>query len=461
MKRISLLFPVLLACGITAPAQEPGNLTPALLTALEQSCLPDAALRSAQHALAQVDGNKIAQNWEKIIAVDPYFSIRLKDQKITDQKATGRCWMFSGLNVVRPVVASRLGTADIELSQNYLYFFEKLEKANLFLEGVIATKDLPYTDRKVEYLFKQNVQDGQNWLGFIELVNKYGVVPKDVMPETFSSSNSGHVSTVLSLRLKKAAVEIRRASTPQAIASLKMGALKDAYRILAVNFGLPPKEFTWRFEKTDKTLSPPATYTPRQFCKEFVGDALGEYYPIYSIPTLPFNRKYEIDMDRTVSDQPNMYFVNCSLETMKALAKKSLLDSTAVWFGCDVGQQSSAESGVMTPRLYDYESLYGIDFSLSRKELFETYSSIPTHNMVFTGIDTLGGTVKKWLVENSWGESRGKKGYLTMLDDWFDKYVQVVVIQKKYIPQDILALFATPSTILPPWDPMVKTLTME
>lgn len=461
MKRSAILVSLLLLAGIATRAQDTKHLTPALLSELEQSCPPDAKLRAAQHALAQVDGNKIVQNWEKIIAVDPYFSVRLKDQKITDQKGTGRCWMFSGLNIVRPVVANRIGAADIELSQNYLYFFEKLEKANLFLDGVIATKDLPYTDRKVEYLFKQNVQDGQNWLGFIELVDKYGVVPKDVVPETYSSSNSGHVNLVLSLRLKQAAVRIRSASSAGAIASLRMAALKDVYKILAVNFGLPPKEFSWRYEKTDKKLSPLTTYTPQQFYKEFVGDALRDYFPLYAIPTLPVNRKYEIDQDRTVSDQPNMYFVNCSLETMKDLARKSLLDSTAVWFGCDVGQQTSTESGLMTPRLYDFESLYGIDFSLSRTELFETYSSIPTHNMVFTGIDTLGGKVRKWLVENSWGETRGKKGYLIMLDDWFDRYVQVVVIHRKYLPAEILALFTTPSTMLPPWDPMVKTLTME
>jgi len=456
---MTLTLLAICVCGLRA--QGSGSITPAVLEELERSCVPDAQLRTAQHALAQVDGNKITQNWEKIIGVDSYFSLRLKDQKITDQKQTGRCWMFSGLNIIRPIVTNRLNSEDIELSQSYLYFYEKLEKANLFLEEIIRTSDKPYTDRTVEYLLKQNVQDGQNWLGFVELVKKYGVVPKDVMPETFSSSNSGHVNYVLSLKLKQAAMKIRHETSPAQIAALKDQALKDVYRILAVNFGLPPKEFPWRYETKEKKLSELKTYTPQKFFSEIVGDALDDYYALYSIPTLAFGKKYEIDFDRTVIDQPNMYFVNCPLQDLKDFAKRSLLDSNAVWFGCDVGQQSSTENGVMTPRLYDFESLYGMDFTLSRKDLFETYSSIPTHNMVFTGIDIVDGNVKKWLVENSWGDTKGKHGYFYMLDDWFDNYVQVVVVHKKYIPKDVLALFKTKAEVLPPWDPMVKIVNME
>ena len=458
MKHVVVMLLAVTLLHTSGEAQPDRAITPQILTELENSCVVDSHVKAAQHALAQVDGNKLSQNWEQIIGVDQHFSLRLKDQKITDQKGTGRCWMFSGLNVLRPVVSNKLGVSDIELSQNYLFFYEKLEKANLFLNAVLLTKDKPYTDRMVEYLLKQNVQDGQNWLGFIELVNKYGVVPKDVMPETNSSSNSGHVNQVLSLRLKRAAMDIRQEMSPERMGKLKMQALKDVYKILTMNFGTPPKEFRWRYETKEKTLATLTNYTPRQFYRAFVGDLLEDYYPFYSIPTLAFDKKYEIDLDRTVSDQPDLYFVNIPLETMKALAKKSLQDSNAVWFGCDVGQQSSSETGLMLPRLYDYESLYGMNFSLSRKELFETYSTTPTHNMVFTGIDIADGKVNKWLVENSWGENRGKKGYFVMLDDWFDNYVQEVVVHKRYIPPDILALFKTQPTILPPWDPMVEAV---
>jgi bleomycin hydrolase len=236
--------------------------------------------------------------------------------------------------------------------------------------------------------------------------------------------------------------------------------LKDVYRILAINFGFPPASFTWRYAKEDKSLATLPEMTPRKFAQTFAGDTLKEYYPFYSIPTLAFNRKFEIDRNRIVSDSPNLTFVNVPLATMKDLARRSLLDSSAVWFGCDVGQQSNGE-GLMAEKLYDYASLYGMDFSLNRKELFETYSTIPTHNMVFTGIDIVDGKVRKWLVENSWGEARGKRGYMTMLDGWFDDYVQEVVIHRKYIPKEILALFETPSTMLPPWDPMLRGVVGE
>ena len=302
---------------------------------------------------------------------------------------------------------------------------------------------------------KQVVEDGQNWHGFTALVKKYGVVPKDVMPETYSAASSAHVIYVLGLRLKQAAMKIRE-SNPSKTAEIKMQALKDVYRILVINFGMPPKEFTWRYMTVDNKLSPMKTYTPQQFYRDAIGDELDDYYPLYSVPTLAFNKKFEIDLNRIISDQPNLYFVNCDLSVLKDAARKSVEDSNAVWFGCDVGKESNWDKGLMTPGLYDLKSLYGIDFTMTRKELFETYSSIPTHNMVFTGLDVVDGKVKKWLVENSWGDSKGKDGYFIMMDEWFDLYVQEVVVHKKYIPKDVMEAFKSKATILPAWDPMME-----
>ena len=453
MKKVFPLFALMILFSIPLTAQ---HLNDAALDELAKTCPPDAQLKAAQNVLAQVDGNKIAQNWEKTSGVDPYFSLRLKEQKITNQRGTGRCWMFSALNIIRPVIAEKLDCKEIELSQNYLYFWEKLEKANLFLNAVIETREKPHTERMVESLLKTNIQDGQNWLGFTGLVKKYGVVPIGVMPETYSSSNSGHVNRVLSIRLKQAAVRIRSEKNPARVAALKQQALKDVYKILAINFGIPPKSFTWRYENTDKKLVQLGHQTPQQFFNENVGDRLESYYALYSIPTLDFNRKYAIERNRIVSSGEDLYFINLPLEAMKEVAKNSLLDSSAVWFGCDVGQQSNSEIGLLTAGLYDYQSLYGIDFGMTRRELFESYSSVPNHNMVFTGIDIVDGRITKWLVENSWGGTRGKQGYLHMTDDWFDLYVQEIVVDKKYIPADVLKLFDSKATLLPPWDPMTE-----
>jgi bleomycin hydrolase len=458
-----IMYPLLvtLLIALTAYAQRPTGLTPELLRDLQQSCPADAYFKSARNALTQVDGQKVSLDWQKLTSVDEYFSNKLRAEAITDQKSSGRCWMFSALNMFRRAAAQQLKSKDIEFSQSYLFFYDKLEKSNVFLEAIIRSKEKPYTDRLVEWLMRNPVQDGGNWLGFIELVKKYGVVPKQIMPETFSSSNSGGVNRVLGLRLKKAALAIRDAQSDAEIVKLKHQALKDVYRILALSFGIPPTTFQWRYELNDSTLTGLSAYTPQQFYHEVVKDVLDDYLALYSIPTLPFDKKYRIELDKAVEDRPDMFFVNCSLETLKQLSKTVLLDSQPVWFGCDVGQESSTENGLMVPGINDYASLYGMDLSLSRKELFETYSSIPTHNMVFTGVDVAGGKPVKWLVENSWGDKSGKKGMLLMLDEWFDRYVQVVVVQKRYIPADLLAVFSTEATVLPPWDPMMKALGYE
>ncbi len=461
MNRSLLIFVFLVSFIATALAQRSTGISADMLTELRTCCPADPHFRTGQNALAQTDGRKLTPDWQKLNSIDPHFSTRLKDQKITDQKSSGRCWMFSALNILRPVATKTLCCGDIEFSQNYLFFYDKLEKANLFLESVIKLKDKPFTDRYMEFLLRQPVQDGGNWLGFIELVKKYGVVPKEVMPETFSSSNSGTVNMILGVRLRQYAIKLRNESNPERIAEVKLQALKDVYKILAMNFGLPPTTFSWRYEGEDKKVAPAKTYTPQQFYKEVVNEALDDYYALYSIPTLTFDKKYEIDLDKAVYDRPNMFFVNIPLETMKVLAQQCLLANQPVWFGCDVGQEMVGESGVMMPDVYDYASLYGMDFSMSRKELFETYSSTPNHNMVFTGVDIVDGKPAKWLVENSWGDKSGKKGYLTMTDAWFDKYVQVIVVHKKYIPEKTLALFQTKPELLPPWDPMFKMLEMQ
>jgi bleomycin hydrolase len=456
--RPPFLLIIALFASLSAFSQQEKGLSSAFLQQLRVSCPDDAGFRAARNALAQTDGGKVTEDMQRINSIDQLFTHRLKDERITDQKASGRCWMFSGLNTFRPLARLKLGTSDIEFSQNYIFFYDKLEKANLFLDAIIGLRDKPVTDRLMEFLLRNPVQDGGNWVGFIELIKKYGVVPKEVMPETFGSSNSHHVNMVLNMRLRQYALKIRSAAKSSDIDILRTEALKDTYRILALNFGLPPESFSWRYEKSDKTLLDAGTFTPLEFYAKFIGRNLDDYYALYSIPTLPFMKKFEIELDKAVADRPTMFFVNVPVDTLRALAMRTLLDDEPVWFGCDVGREASATNGVLATGIYDLNSLYGMDFTMSRKELFEVYSSIPDHNMVFTGVDRNGTRPQKWLVENSWGDKSGKKGFLVMTDDWFDKYVQVVVVNAKYISPDVLAAFHQPPAALPPWDPMFKSL---
>lgn len=436
-------------------------LTPGRLAQLEAACPQDAGFRALRNALAQNDGRKLAEDWSRITAVDAHFTKRIADEPVADQKASGRCWMFSALNLFRRTGASRLGCENLELSQNYLFFYDKLEKANLFLDAIARTRGVPPTDRRVEFLLSSPVQEGGNWQGFVDLVKKYGVVPKDVMPETFSSSNSAAMNQVLFLRLKVAGVRIRAAKDMAEVETLKGQAMKDVYRILALHLGVPPATFSWRYVAKDKQVTPLKAWTPKGFYKEAVGADLDGFVALYSIPTLPFMKKYEIDLDRALLDGPNMTFVNCPLETLKEAAKQCVLSDRLVWFGADVSQDMARDEGLLMPGVRDFASLYGLDVAMDRRELFESRRSVPNHNMVFTGVDIADGKPVKWLVENSWGDKGGKKGYYTMMDGWFDQFVQVVVVPRSVVPTAVLEVLGTRADLLPPWDPMMSALTFE
>ena len=452
-----LILPALLfASPLLAQA-----LTPDRLAQLEAACPQDAPFRALKNALAQTDARKLVQDWATTTAQDQHFTKRIPDEPIADQKSSGRCWMFSGLNLFRRTAASKLGCENLELSQNYLFFYDKLEKANLFLDAVDKSREQPPTDRRVEWLLATPVQEGGNWQGFVDLVKKYGVVPKEVMPETFSSSSSGAMNTVLKMRLQVAGLRLRGAKEPAEREAVKFQALKDVYRILAMHLGVPPTRFAWRFEGKDKKLAPYKTWIPRDFYRDAIGSDLDSFVALYSIPTLPFQKKFEIDLDRALVDRPNMTFVNCPLETLKEAAQHCLLADQLVWFGADVSQDMASDEGLLVPGIRDYASLYGMDFSMDRKELFETRRSVPNHNMVFTGLDVQDGKPVKWLVENSWGDKHGQKGYFTMADGWFDRFVQVVVVPRNCVAKDVLAVFDTQAETLPPWDPMMMALTLE
>jgi len=441
-----------------AHAQKKGEISTDMLTKLRSSLKIDASMKAMVNAVTANNVKSIAQDRATAITTDTYFNHKIKTEGITDQKSSGRCWLFAGLNLMRPVAMTSLNKKGFEFSQNFLFFYDKLEKANLFLESIIQTAAMPVDDRDVEWLLKNPFPDGGQWNMVLALIEKYGVVPMDVMPETESSSSTGQMNAMISTKLRKDAAELRtmvaKKKSPSELQSRKTEMLSEAYRMLAIHLGVPPESFAWRYEDIEGKVSDPVMLTPKDFYKKYVNMKLDDYVCLYSVPTHAYNNVYQIRFDRNLYDQPNMTFANLPIETLKEYTLKSVLANDPVWFGCDVGKESDSKLGLMKLGLYDYEAIYGVDLSMTKEQRVMYQESIPSHAMVIIGVDMVDGKPDKWLVENSWGTKAGKNGLFTMYDSWFDEYTYAVIIHKKYLPANILGMYNQQAEVLPPWDPM-------
>lgn len=453
---LSLLFTLL--CSIPIFAQQSGAITPEMLKQFRSAIQLDAKMKATINAVTANDIKKLALDRAVSIAANQYFSHKIKTEGITDQKNSGRCWLFAGLNILRPTAMTALNKKGFEFSQTYLFFFDKLEKANLFLESIIQTRMRSLDDREVEWLLKNPFPDGGQWNMVLALIDKYGVVPADVMPETESSGSTGAMNQWISTKLRKDASILRdmhaAGKSVEELGAKKMEMLGEVYRMLVVHLGVPPSSFAWRYEDKDSKVTEPVTYTPIEFYKKFVNIKLDDYVCLYSIPSQAFGKLYQIQFDRNLYDRPNMTFANVDMKTMKELTLKSVLANDAVWFGCDVGKESDSKSGVMKLGLYDYESIYGVGLTMTKKERVLYQESIPSHAMVIVGVDLVNGKPEKWMVENSWGSKSGSNGYFTMYDSWFEEYNYAIIVHKKYLSKELADVFKQTAIVLPPWDPM-------
>jgi len=435
-----------------------GGLTPDVIQEIHQSFEMGASTRALINALTNNDLKKLALNREMYVAHDNLFNHKIKTKGMTNQKKSGRCWLFAGLNTMRPKVIEKYKLKEFEFSQSYLFFWDKFEKANTFLEFIIETRDRDPLDRELQIIVKSPFPDGGLWIYVVELIEKYGVVPKSVMPESEQTSNTGMMDRLISRKLRQDAAVLREMSengaTVSGLRARKVEMLKEIYRMLILHFGVPPKEFRWRYETKDSVVSEIKTYTPKSFFEEVVNVNLRDYVPIYNHPVRPYNKLYQMRLARNIYNRPDNTIINLDTQQMREFALKQLLDNQPVYFACDVSKEDSYEHGIMAPKIYDYEALYGLDFSMSKADKFRYLESHSTHAMVFVGVDTLEGEPTKWLVENSWGDEKGDKGYWTMYDEWFDEYVYKVIINKEYLPKRVLDILETEPIVLPPWDPM-------
>ena len=413
----------------------------------------DKALRNA---LNTTSITVLAENADNIAMIDTHFSDEVKTRGITDQKSSGRCWLFSGLNVLRAKMIDKYDLGDFTFSQNYLFFYDQLEKANLFLQGVIDTKSLDFSDRKVDWLFANPIGDGGQFTGVSNLIMKYGLVPADAMPETLSANNTSAMSAQLKNLLRQDGLRLRAATRKDDVYAMKTDMLKEVYHILALCLGVPPTEFEWtRYDSKGDFVSS-KTYTPKAFYDEFVGtDLENNYVMVMNDPTREYGKVYEIDYDRHVYDGQNWVYVNLPIERIKEMAIASIKDNTAMYFSCDVNKFLNRTKGVADLDNFDYDSLMGVEFTMDKRQRILTHASGSSHAMTLKAVDLdASGKPKKWMVENSWGAASGYKGNIIMTDEWFDEYMFRLVLEKKYVPADIMKMLDQQPILLPAWDPM-------
>lgn len=403
----------------------------------------------------------VSADYRSEVAMDRVFSIDIDTGKVADQKRSGRCWMFAALNTMRHSMREKLHMKDdFELSQNYTFFWDKLEKSNYFLENVLQTAGLPTSDRKVAWLMQTPQQDGGQWDMLVALIQKYGVVPQTVMPETFNSSNSTEINKQLNLKLRKDAVELRElvaANKGDAdIQKAKEKMLNEIYRMLAYTFGEPPANFDFEYRDTDNNYHRIENITPQEFFKKYVGWNLDDYVSIINAPTAdkPFNHMYTVEMLGNVLGGRQVRHLNLDMQTFRKVAIEQLKHGESVWFGSDVGQESDRKKGIMDPNLYHQDELFDVDFSMSKAERLDYGESMMTHAMVLTGVDLVNGQPTKWKVENSWGDKVGEKGFFVMSDDWMEEFCYQIVVNKEYLPKDLQEILKEEPTVLAPWDPM-------
>ena len=462
LKLASCVFAAILATNNAAAQKNDGSIDAQMLKEFAESYNPTGAEKALKNVMLTTSVKTLAANQEnKNKELNTYFSNTVNSKGITDQESSGRCWLFTGLNVMRAKMIAEQKLNGFEFSQVYNFFFDQLEKSNLFLQGIIDTRKKPFDDRSVEWLFNHPLSDGGTFTGVADLVAKYGVVPKEAMRETYGSNNTSAFNSVLKRKLREFGIQLREASDngkkEKELLAMKKEMLGTVYKMLASVYGVPPTTFTWAAKDSNgKYREKPQEYTPKSFYEKYVGlDFQNNYVMLMNDPSRPYWKSYEIAYDRHVHEGHNWLYVNLPIEDIKQMAIASIKDSVMMYFSCDVGKFLDSGRGLLDIKNYDYESLFGVEFKMDKRQRIMTRDSGSSHAMTLKSVDIdENGKTVKWQVENSWGASSGYKGTLIMTDEWFDEYMFRLVVDKKYVPAKVLKVLEEKPTMLPAWDPM-------
>ena len=479
MSQHRLIAAALIAsAAFMATAQQ--AITPDVLRQLETSVTPqDKAVRNA---LAGTSIATLATDASTLATVDDHFTYRVPNKGITNQASSGRCWLFTALNVLRSTAINRHELNKLELSQAYLFFYDQLEKSNLFLQGIIDTRQKPIDDRTVDWLFQNPLSDGGTFCGGADLVEKYGVVPVDVMPDNYQAQNTSQIDNLLKLKLREMGLELRdmacpeskkqKAATQAQLEKRKVEMLATIYHILTLAYGVPPTEFQYVERNASGDVVSHDTYTPLTFYRKYwQGDAqYDRYVMVMNDPLREYYKTYQIEYDRHTYDGHDWVYLNLPVDEIKPMAIASLRDTTAMYFSCDVAKFLNRQKGTLDLRNFDYASLLGTEFTMDKRQRVLTHASGSSHamTMVAVEVDTLQTPltaisadmdpadlhVRRWMVENSWGSGSGHFGHLVMTDEWFDNYMFRLVIDRKYVAQKYIDMLSQKPTMLPAWDPM-------
>jgi bleomycin hydrolase len=431
------------------------SLTNADLDRLRKEFAADPTAKLLQNALTTSELKDVALDHDVVMATETTMSHQLDDWKVTNQKKSGRCWLFAGLNLFRVGAAARLDVKEFEFSQNHTMFFDKFERANYFLQAIIDTVDRASDDRTVATLLQDCMNDGGQWNMFVAVVDKHGVVPKSVMPETISSEGTGQMNASLRQILHTAARDLREApaaARPEVVEKT----LATVWRALCLHLGTPPERFFWQWTDDDKQFHRDGWLTPQEFRQQYVTVDAEELVCLVNDPraTSPYGKTYTVDLLGNVVGAPQVVYLNVEMATMKKIAADMIVAGTPVWFGCDVGQQMDRDRGIWDARLHDLGEVYATELTLDKAARLDYHQTLMTHAMLLTGVDLVDGRPRKWRVENSWGEEHADKGFYTMNDSWFDEYVFEIAAPKSLLSPGLLAALEQEPTVLPAWDPM-------
>ena len=436
----------------------PGEITKKQIDKMRKEFEGDSSARVAQNAVTSNNLSSVTLRRDLVQEIDFTFSTKLDEWKATNQKSSGRCWLFATLNLFRPGTMRKMNVKEFEFSQAHIHFWDKFERSNHFLEAIIETSGRPVDDRTIHFLLSDPIGDGGQWNMAMNLIRKHGLVPKSAYPESNSSSSTRWMNSILKDILRSSASEIRgildSGGSEKEARSHKESRMEDIWRVLCIHLGTPPESFDWQWRDKDKEFHRRGEITPQQFADEFVDVDWEEYVCIVNDPRNEYYQTYTVDYLQNVSGGPPVVYLNVPSDEMKSITQEILEDGMPVWMGCDVGKQMDRKRGLWYANLFETNELYGVDYGMSKADRLRYGQTMMTHAMLFTGVDVYEGKPRRWRVENSWGDDSGQKGFYTMNDNWYDEHMFEIASPKKYLTDKMVKGLETVPIVLEAWDPM-------